>query len=254
MRDGGAWAEGLMDCGDSSQPAAGDAMQTLLALSRAQQAQDLEQQAQAAPAVRAALAHPGQPFRGALMHPGPAMVPVGGDGPLTCAAGLACGTDSRWPPAPQPAAALPFFGAPRSVPPGGGAPPLPWFVSQPPLAAPAPPPLNFYPPDAGGPLSAAQLAAMQQQGAEGQLASGSGSVGFSDGTTLRMRSSLDSVSGSWAAAGRPHRAGAATVPLYGMPLGEFVDSLEAPSDSSDVEDGGDRMDRQHSVAQVRRVP
>ncbi len=247
MRDGGAWAEGLMDCGDvgpaqhNSQPPAADPMQTLLALSRRQQAQDLEQQAQAAPAVRAALAHPGQPPRSALMHP--AMVPVAGGGPLSCAAGLAAGNDSQWPPAQQPAAPLPFFGVPA-----GAAPPLPWFVSMPPLAHPAAPPLNFYPPDAAG-----QLAAMPPQ-CEAH-ASGSGSVGFSDGTTLRMRSSLDSGSGSTlpTGAGRPRRsAAAATVPFYGMPLGgEFEESHDAPSDSSDVEDGGgDRMERQHSLTQV----
>ncbi|KAI7840142.1 hypothetical protein COHA_005925 [Chlorella ohadii] len=63
MRDGGAWAEGLMDCGDgapaqhNSQPPAADPMQTLLALSRRQQAQDLEQQAQAAPASLTAAVH-----------------------------------------------------------------------------------------------------------------------------------------------------------------------------------------------------
>lgn len=252
MRDGGAWAESLMDCGDGaaaqgSQPPAADPMQTLLALSRRQQAQDLEQQAQAAPAVRAALAHPGQPARGALMHPGPAMVPVSGGRPLTCAEGLACGTNSQWPPAQQqPAGQLSFYGAPAGVPPGG-APQLPWFVSMPALVHPAPPPLNFYQPDDAAPLVPAQ-----PQG-EGH-ASASGSVGFSDGTTLRMRSSLDSGSGSTLPpiSGRPRHSAAAMVPFCGMPLGgEFEESRDAPSDSSDVEDGGgDRMERQHSLAQV----
>lgn len=256
MRDGGAWAESLMDCGDGavaqgSQPPAADPMQTLLALSRRQQAQDLEQQAQAAPAVRAALAHPGQPARGALMHPGPAMVPVSGGRPLTCAEGLACGTDSQWPPAQQqPAGQLPFYGAPAGVPPGG-APPLPWFVSMPSMVHPAPPPLNFYQPDDAVPLAPAQ-----PQG-EGR-ASASGSVGFSDGTTLRMRSSLDSGSGSTLPpiSGRPRHSAAAMVPFCGMPLGgEFEESRDAPSDSSDVEDGGgDRMERQHSLAQVGVFP
>lgn len=240
-----------MDCGDGaavahpSQPPAADPMQTLLALSRRQQAQDLEQQAQAAPAVRAALAHPGQPPRGAFMHP--AMVPVAGGGPVSCAAGLACGTNSQWPPAQQPAGPLPFFGVPA-----GGAPPLPWFVSMPPMAQHAPPPLGLYPADAAGQLAPAQLAAMQPP-AEAH-ASGSGSVGFSDGTTLRMRSSLDSGSGSTlpTGAGRPRRSAAATVPFCGMPLGgEFEETRDAPSDSSDVEDGGgDHLERQHSHTQV----
>ena len=242
MREGGAWAEGLMDCGDGPAPAAAqpplaDPLQALAALSRRQQAQELRERALAAPAVRAALAHPGHPPGAALLHHGPTMVPVGGAAPrplpLTCAAGLAGGAEGDWQQAPAPP---PFFGAP----------PVPWFVGMPQAQHPAALPFGFFPGTASAGMAVPQLAGGAAYQQAEPHASGSGSGGVSDGTTLRLRSSFDSASGGSSRHAPKRQLGALQWGQPPAPEGE--DCCDAPSDGSDVEDGG--LGRQHSQTQA----
>lgn len=262
-------------------PAGPQPLHALMALSQKHQA---AAPSPLQPAVRALLMHPpgadaGDAAARPLPHPSQLMVPVGGleaasqkgerePQQLTCAASLAAapsGSGASWLMGSVPLSAQPQQRHPQQSPLLSLLSPSGVFAA----AAPLPPPQ---------PWQLSMQAMAQQQAPRAGLpepncsGSGSGSVGASDGTTVFLRSSFDSTSSVLQPPLGPHAHAPVCYPAFLLPQPPLVYApaaagvarpalassaeaqwaLDAPSDCSDVEDErmDERLDRQHSQAQV----